>query len=53
MGLNDENEGSRAKSILDYRFFPIFKNNLFLQPHITSEKRYLGGILNFVPKLKL
>ena len=36
-----------------HRFFPIFKKNLFLQPHINSEEHYLGGILNFVPKLKL
>jgi hypothetical protein len=53
MGLNDENEGSRAKSILAYRFLPIFKKNLFLQPHINSKERYLGGILNFCPELKL
>jgi hypothetical protein len=53
MGYNDENEGSFAKSILAYRFFPIFKKNLFLQPHINSKERYIGGIMNFVPKLKL
>jgi hypothetical protein len=31
----------------------FFRSSLFLQPHINSEERYLGGILNFVPKLKL
>jgi hypothetical protein len=34
-------------------FFSSSKKKLFLQPHINSEERYLGGILNFVPKLKL
>jgi hypothetical protein len=34
-------------------FFLIFKKKIFLQPHINSKEHYLGGILNFVPKLKL
>jgi hypothetical protein len=33
-------------------FFQSAKK-LFLQPHINSKERYLGGILNFVPELKL
>jgi hypothetical protein len=50
MGKNVENEGSPAKSTLAYRFFPIFKKKLFLQAHINSKERYLGGILNFCPE---
>jgi hypothetical protein len=38
---------------LAYRFFPIFKKKLFLQPHINSKEPYHGRILNFCPELKL
>jgi hypothetical protein len=33
-------------------FFQSLKK-IFLQPHINFAERYLQGILNFVPKLKL
>jgi hypothetical protein len=44
---------SGTKSTLAYRFVLIFEKKLFLQPHINLKERYLSGILNCCPELKL